>query len=104
LSWLWAIARWFGEWRIAFHIDTGKLKLPLSELSLRLLEGGLKRSRIDLKQNLALLNLRAFYIGLLDHVAAYLWLNLSIDITLQSANPFPNERNVLLRRRRHGDR
>ncbi len=63
------------ERRIALHIDLrqaelglrlGELTFRLRELSLRLFESGLERSRINLKENVALVYGRAFAVVLPD--------------------------------------
>ncbi len=99
-----------GERRIAVHVDARQFELSLGllqlalrlrdlslgllDLALRLIDGCLERARIDFKQHLTLLDNRAFAVGLPDHVAAYLGLNLSVNEAVECSDPLAGERHV----------
>ncbi len=82
---------------IAFDVEGGVLELCLClcELGFRLVEHGLKRARIDLKENVVLVNEGAFAIVLFDQVACDLRLDLRIDIPVQRGNPLAVEADIL---------
>ena len=86
----------FSQWGITVHIDLGEsqLRLRLTELSLRLLKRGLKGTRIDFEEDLALLDLRTLAVILADQIPICLRLNLRIDVAIERANPFTGHRYI----------
>jgi hypothetical protein len=68
-------------------LGLGHLRLRLFQLPLRLIERGLKRTRIDLEQQLALRDLGTFAIFLANKVAAYLRLDLCVYVPIERSNP-----------------
>ena len=85
-----------GQRRVAIHVDLGQseLRLRLSQLPLRLSKRRLKRARIDLKEDLILLDLRAFAIILANQVSVRLRLNLGVDVAVERSNPLPGHRHI----------
>ena len=81
----------------------GERGLRLSKLALSLIECRLKRPRIDLEKELALLNKSPLLIALLQQVAGDLCPDVSIDQTVKRANPLHINRNILLLNLRHLD-
>ncbi len=89
-----------------------QLPLCLRQLSFRLIHDRLKRARIDLKEQLALLNEGTFFVRLLQKIARYLSLDIGVHQAVKSADPFAVNRdiplldfcNLHLRRRRGGRR
>ena len=81
----------FGQWRVAVHVDRRErqLCLGLPELPFGLVQCRLKRTRIDLEQNLALFDLRAFAVILADQISVGLRLDLRVD---DSRRAFPPTR------------
>ncbi len=78
------------------RFGVGERGLRLSQLAFSLIERGLKRPRIDLEKELALLNRSPFLIALLQQVASNLRPDVSIDQTIKRANPLRINRNILL--------
>src|SRR5262249_26319151 len=74
----------------------GKLFPGLRKLCFCLINRGLKRTRVDLKQNLTLGHYRTFPITLTNQIAADLRLNLCVDKSIESPNPISSERHVTL--------
>lgn len=87
-----------GQWSVAVHIDLSErqLRLRLPQLSLRLLKRCLKRTGIDLEEDLILLDLRTFAIILADQVTVRLGLDLGIDIAIEGAHPLPRQWHIAL--------
>jgi hypothetical protein len=65
-------------------------------LRIGLVEHRLKGTRIDLEQNLALPDERAFLVALLNEISTYLRLDLSVDITIQRRDPFTVDGDIPL--------
>ena len=74
----------------------GQLRLGLSELSNGLILGGLKGPRVDLEEQLALSDERAFCVILLQQVAADLGFDGGIDQTIECADPLALDGDVSL--------
>jgi len=74
----------------------GKHGFGLSQLSLGLVQRGLKRTGVNLKKQLALFDERAFQVALLHQVARDLSPNVGVDKSVERANPFPVDRNIVL--------
>ena len=74
----------------------GEQCVRLSQLALCLVESCLERTRIDLKQELALFDECTFLIALFQQVACDLCPDVSIHQAIERADPFMNDRNVLL--------
>ncbi len=74
----------------------GKLGLGLGQLSLRLIERCLKWARIDLEEQLTLLDERAFLVTLPHDVAGDLRPDVGIRESVERADPFAKNRNILL--------
>ncbi len=92
------------QWGVALDIDLSelhlslglsKLSLGLVQLSLRLVERGLERPRIDLKEDLVLVDLAAFGVVLPDEAAGYLRLYLRVHISVGSRHPAADDRDRL---------
>ena len=73
-----------------------ELRLGLRQLSFSLAQRRLKRPWIDLKEHLALLNEGAFLVGLGEQIAGHLRFDVRIDHSVQGADPFAVDRNILL--------
>jgi hypothetical protein len=69
----------------------------LRELRLGLIENRLKRTRVDLEQDLAFADGRTFFVFLRDEIAGYLWLDLRVFVPVQRRYPLLIYGNVLLR-------
>ena len=82
---------------IAFDVESGVLKLclRLRELGFRLVQVGLEGARIDLKENVVLVNEGPFPIILLDQVPRDMRLDLRIDISIQCGYPLAVEADIL---------
>ena len=92
------------EFSAVLHcFGVGEGRSSLSKLALGLIERRLKRPRIDLEKELALLHRRTLLIALLQEVAGDLRPHVSIDQTVKRANPIPINRNILLLNLRHFD-
>jgi len=70
--------------------------LGLRQLGPRLVQHRLKRARIDLKEQLALLHERTLFVRLLEKVTRHLRFNVGVDEAIQSADPFAIDRDVFL--------
>ena len=90
---------------IALHVQLGvrHLRLSLRQLSFGLIKHGLKRTGIDLKEELTLLDECAFVIILANQVTAHLRLNLRIDVAFERSHPLALNRHILLNDRRDFD-
>ena len=73
-----------------------QLSVGLRELSLGLIERGLKRPRIDLKQQLPLLDERTFGVILLQQIAGHLGLDGGVYHAVERADPLAVDRNIFL--------
>jgi hypothetical protein len=73
-----------------------QLPVGLCELALALLDNGLERPRIDLKKQLPFLYEGAFRVVLLQQVAGHLSLDVGVDESVQRADPFTVDRDILL--------
>ena len=80
----------------ATYVLPAELSLELGHLPVRLIYYCLKRSRINLKQELTLLNKRALLEILPQQVTSYLRFNFRVNHSVSSANPFFVDRHVLL--------
>ena len=69
----------------------------LGKLSLRLIEDGLKGSRIDFEEDVAFANHRAFPVILFHDVAGDLRLDLRVYVAVESGYPIPVDGNFFLR-------
>jgi len=100
------------ERRIALHVEfcaalhrlcVGQHCFRLSQLPLGLIERCLKRTRINLKQELALFNESALLISLLQQVSRNLCPDVSIDQPIEGSNEFPVNRHIFLLNLQHLD-
>ena len=83
--------------RAALHCHgIGECGLRLCQLALGLVEGCLKRPRVDLEQKLTLFDERAFLIALPLQVPCNLRPDVGIDEPVEGADPFAENRNILL--------
>jgi hypothetical protein len=73
------------------------LGLGLRELAFGLIENSLKRARIDLKQDLILVDLAALRVILPDEIAGDLRLNLGVHESIGNGDPIADDGNVLVR-------
>lgn len=74
----------------------GELAAGLCELSLGLVDDGLKRARVDFEENVVLVDERAFAVILLYEVAGDLGLNVGIDVAIESSDPIAVDGDILL--------
>ena len=83
---------------IPLHIQLSgaELRLGLGKLGFGLIQHGLKRTGINLKQHIALVNQGTFAIVLLNEVPRHLGLDLGVDVAVQRRDPFAVEGDVLL--------
>ena len=90
------------ERRVALHVQFrfAQLGLVLLEFGLGLVQGGLKRARVNLKQQIAFLHLAAFGVILRQQITGYLRVDLRVHIAVERANPFLKYGDI---RRRHRD-
>ena len=88
------------------HLRLGlaQLRLRQPELRLGLIDGGLKRTRIDLEQEVAGLDERALLVVLAHEVAADPGADLGVDVPDQRAYVFHGDRHVPLHDRLDFDR
>ena len=77
-------------------LGIGKLGLGLRQLSFGLVERRLKRPWVDLEKELPLFDERAFLIALAQQVARNLRPDIRIDQSVECADPFAKNRNILL--------
>jgi len=87
--------------RVAFHVQFhfARLRLVLREFRLRLVERGLKRARINLKQQIALFHLAAFGVVLREQITGDLRVDLRVHKSVERADPFLKNWNVCRRER-----
>jgi len=78
-----------------------KIALVMRELSIGLFDRRLKRPRIDLEQQLSLLDKRPFRVGLPDQISRYLRSDRGVHHAIQDADPFAVYGNVPLLYRDH---
>jgi hypothetical protein len=85
-----------GFGNVAFDVERGvvELRFCLCELGFRLIEHGLKRTRVDLKEHVVLVNEGAFPKILLDQVPADLRLDLRIHISVERRYPFAMDADI----------
>jgi hypothetical protein len=83
---------------LAVDIVLGSARLchVLGELSLGLVEHGLKRAHVDLEQDLTFADERAFFIRLADDVSRDLWPDIGVDVAIQRRDPFAVYRDIPL--------
>ena len=72
------------------------LPLRLRQLTFGLIQHGLKGPRIDLKQQLALLDESALFVRLLEKIAGNLRLDVGVNEPIQRADPFAINRHIFL--------
>jgi len=70
---------------------------------IRLVQSRLKRPRVDLEQQIALADKRAFPVRLADQIAHHLSADLGIYVAVESADPFLDNRDVASLDERHLD-
>jgi len=80
-----------------------QLALSLGDLPACLVYHGLKRPRIDLKQQLALFHEATFCVGLLHEAPGDLRFDVCVDQPVERANPLAVNRHILLLHGRHLD-
>ena len=87
--------------RVSLDIEPrlAKLRLRLRELALCLIECGLERTRVDLKEYIALSHNRSFFVVLPDDVPGNVRLDLRVYVPVQYCHPFAVDRRVLLHNR-----
>ena len=73
-----------------------ELPLCLRKLSFGLIHDRLKRALVDLKEQLTLLYESAFFVRLFEQIARYLRLDVGVDESVQSADPFAVNRDISL--------
>lgn len=90
---------------IALHVKGGiaELSFRLRELGLRLIQRRLERPRINLKQDIVFVYVRAFAIILLDEIACDLRLYLRIYVPIECGDPLARNLHVFLYYRRDFD-
>jgi len=85
------------ELRSALHrYGIGKQRLGLCQLPFRLVQRGLKRPRVNLKQQLPLLDEGAFLVGLLHEVARDLRPHIGVRKPVERPDPLAINRNIPL--------
>ena len=92
-----------GEGCVAVYVNLRELQLRLSltdgslgltELAFGLFQRGLEGTRVDLEEDLALLNDGALAVVLLEEVAGDLRLDVRVDVAVQSADPFVGDGDI----------
>ncbi len=92
------------EFGAALHCyGIGECGLRLCQLAFGLVEGCLKRPRVDLEKKLTLFDERAFLIALSLQVPCDLRPDVGIDEPVEGADPFAEDRNILLLHLNHLD-
>ena len=88
-----------GEWRVAFHVQLGlhELGFGFAEFALGFRESRLKRTRVDLEQQIAFPDEGAFVEGALDEVAGDSRLYRSVDEAVGRPHPFRMNRQISLK-------
>lgn len=86
----------FGD--VAFDVEHGVFELcfGLCELGFRLIQHGLKRSWIDLEEDVVYVDEGTFAIVLLDQVPGDMWLDLCVDIPIQRGDTLAVDTHVPL--------
>ena len=87
-SWAWAWASW---------------PRGLRELSLGLIESGLKRARVDFEKHVIFVDERAFAVVLLYEIAGDLGLDVGVNGAIEGGDPIAVDRDVLLLNRNNND-
>ena len=89
------------ERRVALHVQFrfARLRLVLRKFGLGLIQRGLKRARINLKQQIAFFHLAAFGVVLREQITGYLRVDLRVHKSVERADPFLKNGNVRRRKR-----
>src|ERR1700733_5775917 len=87
-----------GQGGVSVHVDLreAELRLRLPQLTLGLVEGRLKWTRVNFEKDLVLLDLRTFTIILANQVAVRLRLDLRVDIAVKRSNPLSGHGHIPL--------
>jgi hypothetical protein len=79
-----------------YRLRVGESCLSLSKLALGLIQRRLKRPRVDLEKELALLNKSTLLIALLQQIAGDLRSHVGVHQSIERTNPFRINRNIFL--------
>jgi len=85
-----------GQRRVTLYVQLGlgELRLVLREFRLGLIQRGLERARINLKQQIALRDLAALRVVLRQQVAGDLRADLRVHVSIQRADPLLEDRHI----------